>query len=168
MPKFLEKIKNFFLTMGDGGILAMLCAGIILTGVLLWALTGQPRNNAVIDAVNKCLTERGEVRRVSSLVSTFGLSGKATQMGTWCTLSSGELSVIFPLISGGVFSPCMGIVNNDGTLANIIPLSRNAEIVIQRMQTDMLQIHIKRIEKSAVIIIDSRLGSRSNAASGSR
>jgi hypothetical protein len=149
MPDFLKKIKNFFLNLDDKGIFIIWAVGISLAGALLWGLTGSLRETVTIDALNRRLEQMGEERRADSLISGFGNPGTAMQAGMWTTLTNKEKAVIFPLITDGVFSPCLGIVNNEGNLANIIPLSDNAQTILNRSSPGRLKIWVRRIEAAA-------------------
>jgi hypothetical protein len=153
IKNILQKIRHFFAHMGEGGIFALWVVAIVLSGSLIWGLTNQVRANVTIQAVNRHLAEIGEERRVVSAIDSFALSGRATQAGMWCRLSSNEKAVIFPLITNGIFSPCLGIINSEGNLANIIPLSANAKTAVERInRSGILQSWIRRIETSSALL----------------
>ncbi|GMO47136.1 MAG: hypothetical protein Ta2B_29090 [Termitinemataceae bacterium] len=152
MPEFLNKIKNFFLNLNDGGIFCIWVFAILLAASLLWGLTGKSRAGITVNAVNRLLYELGEDRRVVSAINEFGMSGISLQTGKWFILNSREKAVIFPLIVDGTLSPCLGIVSTEGLFTHIVPLSKNAEKSRERMSEGLLQIWIDRIEKSAVAI----------------
>jgi hypothetical protein len=147
-----QKINYFFANMGERGIFALWIAAIILSGTLLWGLTSNLREAITIQAVNRQLAEIGEERRVVSAIDSFALSGRATQTGIWCRLNSNEKAVIFPLIANGIFSPCLGIINSEGNLANIIPLSANAKTAIERINPGFWQLWMRRIETSSALL----------------
>ncbi|GHU39693.1 hypothetical protein FACS1894190_05420 [Spirochaetia bacterium] len=148
----IQKIKHFFSNLGDNGILTIWIAAILITGTLLWTLTAGSRANVMIKTVNKYLTIIGEERLIESPISNFAQSGWATQAGSWWWMTSREKAVIFPLIIDGAFAPCLGIINREGNLASITPLSKNAERGVDYMQTGYIQVWIDRIEKSAKFI----------------
>ncbi|GMO54303.1 MAG: hypothetical protein Ta2G_13220 [Termitinemataceae bacterium] len=152
MRDILQKIKNFFLNMREGEIFTIWAAVIILSGSLLWAFTSNLRNVITLRAVNQVLLEAGEDKRVVSIIKPWGQNGKALQAGIWCILNNREKAIIFPLVVDGTFSPCLGIINGEGNLSNIVPLSTNSKTVIGRMSADVLQIWVERVQNSAAHI----------------
>jgi hypothetical protein len=73
-------------------------------------------------------------------------------MGTWYTMTSKENAVIFPLVTEGIFSPCLAIINRDGKLSTLIPLTINGDGTLPRINPGYLQIWTDRIERNAAIL----------------
>jgi hypothetical protein len=127
-------------------------AALALAGSLLWGLTVGARGDITIKTVNRYLGSIGENRRIESALSTWRIPGRVTQLGTWYTMTSAEKAVIFPLIMEGIFSPCLAIINSDGKLGTLIPLTANGDSILPRLNPGYLQIWTDRIERNAAVL----------------
>jgi hypothetical protein len=127
-------------------------AALALAGSLLWALTAGARGDITIKTVNRYLDGIGENRRIESALSTWHIPGRVNQLGTWYTMTSSERAVIFPLIMEGIFSPCLAIINSDGKLGTLIPLTANGDSILPRLNPGYLQIWADRIEQNAAVL----------------
>jgi hypothetical protein len=145
-------ITNFIKGLSETSIFTIWMVMLMLTSVLLWGLTTNLRNDIMAKTINKILNETGEKRMVLGAISTWHIPGNVTQFGTWYTMTSQEHAVLFSLIVEGIFSPCLAIINNDGNLGTLIPLTANANKVISGMNPGHLRIWVDRIEKNAAIL----------------
>jgi hypothetical protein len=143
---------NFIRNLSETSIFAIWMVMFVLTGVLLWGLTGNLRNDITARTINKILDEEGEERKIVAAISTWHIPGNVTQFGTWYTMTSQENAVLFSFIVDGIFSPCLAIIDNDGSLSALIPLTVNADRAVSRMNPGYLRIWIDRIEKNAGIL----------------
>ena len=152
----IEKIQafvtNFIKSLSETSIFTIWMVMLMLTSVLLWGFTTGLRNDITAKTINKILDETGEKRMVLGAVSTWHIPGNVSQFGTWYTMTSNENAVLFSLIVDGIFSPCFAIINNDGKLGALIPLTVNADRVISRMNPGLLRVWVDRIEKNAAIL----------------
>jgi hypothetical protein len=149
---FFRRLKRFTSNLSETSVFIIWISLIIFFGVLIWGLTTGMRNDLTIKTVNKFLAGIGESRRIETAVSTWRVPGNITQLGTWYTMSSMETAVIFPLIIEGIFSPCLAIVNNEGKLSTLVPLTVNADRIMPRINPGYLHIWMDRIEKNAAVL----------------
>jgi hypothetical protein len=148
----LKNIKHFVKHLNKTSVFAIWMAAITLAGALIWGFTTGLRNNITANMVNKILVDLGEERRIEQAVSTWHIPGNIAQFGTWFTMTNYENAVIFPFIVEGIFSPCLAIIDNNGKLEKLIPLTVNAERGISRSNPGYLLILTERIEKNAGIL----------------
>ncbi|MDR2342974.1 MAG: hypothetical protein LBD86_00400 [Spirochaetaceae bacterium] len=145
-------VKNFIRRLNETSIFAIWMVMLMLTGILLWGFTIDLRNDIMVKTVNKILDDAGEKRKVVAAISTWHIPGSVTQFGTWYTMTGQENAVIFSIIAEGIFSPCLAIINGDGRLDSLIPLTVNADRLISRINPGYLRVWIDRIEKNAAIL----------------
>jgi hypothetical protein len=147
-----RKIKLFIKNLNEMSIFAIWFVVMVFAGVLTWGLTAGTRGNVTIETVNRYLDSIGESRQIASAVPTWHIPGRVTQIGTWYNMTSTEKAVIFPLIREGIFSPCLAVINSDGKIGTLIPLTANGDSVLPRLNPGYLQIFTDRIESSAAIL----------------
>ncbi|MDR2795108.1 MAG: hypothetical protein LBB47_00175 [Spirochaetaceae bacterium] len=152
IDRIFAVVKNFIKNLSETSIFAIWVAMLMLAGVLVWGLTTGLRNDIMAKTVNKILDESGEERKVVAAISTWHIPGSVTQFGTWYTMTSRENAVLFSIIIEGIFSPYLAIINDDGGLSALIPLTVNADRAVSRMNPGYLNIWIDRIEKNAAIL----------------
>ncbi|MDR0383421.1 MAG: hypothetical protein LBH50_05485 [Spirochaetaceae bacterium] len=153
---FFDRIKRFAGNLSETSVFAAWFIAITLTGALFWGCSAGLRDSITIRTVNRFLTGIGESRRIESAVSTWNVPGRVTQIGTWYTMTSAELAVIFPLVTDGIFSPYLAIIDSDGRLGTLVPLTANGDKILPRTNPGYLQIWIDRIEKNAAILEQSQ------------
>jgi hypothetical protein len=149
---FCKRIKRSIKNLSETSVFAVWFAALALAGALVWGLTAGARGDATINTVNRYLDGIGESRKIASAVSTWHIPGRVTQLGTWYTMTSAENAVIFPLVMEGIFSPCLAIINSDGKLGTLIPLTANGDSILPRLNPGHLQIWTERIERNAEIL----------------
>jgi hypothetical protein len=149
---FFQKIKNFFTNLGEKAIFSIWITGVILAGALIWGLTGNLRNSTTADMIDTFFVETGERRRIGEAISPWGLPGKVTQLGTWFTLSDKEIALYFPIYKDGIFSPFLAIINDEGQLGAFIPLSKNGEVMLDRLSADYLLLCVEKIKSGALVL----------------
>jgi hypothetical protein len=150
------KIYAFFRDLTDRGIILFWIAAVTVAGLLFWGLSNQARTTVLMRAVNKTLAEREEPLALREAVKTFGLSGRATELGTWFVLEEGagapRICVVFPLIADGIFSPALAVCTAAGELEKIIPLSKDARDAERYLSAGYIDLFKRRIEQAAVLI----------------
>lgn len=149
---FFKRVKRFVQNLSETSVFTVWFTALALAGVLLWGLTAGARGGVTIKTVNRYLDGIGERRRIESAVPTWHIPGRVTQLGTWYTMTSAERAVIFPLVMEGIFSPCLAIINSDGKLGTLIPLTANGDSILPRVNPGYLQIWTDRIERNAAIL----------------
>jgi hypothetical protein len=147
-----KNIKHFIKNLNKTSVFAIWMAVITLASAMIWGLTTGLRNSITANMANKILADSGEERRIEQSVSTWHIPGNIAQFGTWFTMTSHENAVIFPLIVEGIFSPCLAIIDKDGKLEKLLPLTVNADRAISRSNPGYLLILTERIEKNAEIL----------------
>jgi hypothetical protein len=149
---FLKRVSCFIKSLNENSVFAIWMAVIVLVCALLWGLTAGLRSNITINVVNKILSGEGEERQIEHAISMWHIPGNIAQLGMWFTMTSHENAVIFPFIIDGIFSPCLAIIDNDGKIGKLIPLTVNADRVISRTSPGYLRILVDRIEENAGIL----------------
>ncbi|MDR0377153.1 MAG: hypothetical protein LBH70_05100 [Spirochaetaceae bacterium] len=148
-----QKWKNIPPPVKRMGVFAGWVAGLMLAGALLWGFTQPARNRALLNAVNRILYAMDEDIRLETPVSPWGMPGRAAQSGTWFTIAgSGEWGVVFTVVSGGVFTPFLARISQDGKAGPLIPLSVHAEAVFERIPPEQIRIYVRRIEASYALL----------------
>jgi hypothetical protein len=127
-------------------------AVIVLTAAMMWGFSTGLRDELTIRTVNKFLDSIGESNRIEQVISPWYIPGSVTQLGTWYTMTSKENAVISPLIMNGIFSPCLAIIDGEGRLSTLVPLTVNGDRGLARINPGYLRIWMDRIEKNAVIL----------------
>jgi hypothetical protein len=149
---FLKKVKHFFTGLSEISVFAIWTAVIVLAAALMWGFSTGLRDELTIRTVNKFLDSIGENRNIEQVISPWHIPGSVTQLGTWYTMTSRETAVISPLIMEGIFSPYLAIIDDEGRLSTLVPLTVNGDRGLARINPGYLRIWIDRIEKNAVIL----------------
>jgi hypothetical protein len=137
------------------GVLLGWIGGILLIGTVLWFLTQPARNRALLRSVNTVLAASEEPWRVNAVIAPWGQSGRAMQAGTWFSISnSADRAVVFPVMTDGVLASFVAAVNTEGAVWSLLPLSAHAAQVVTRLPRETVQIYIRRIESSYVLLKD--------------
>jgi hypothetical protein len=153
----LQKLKTLPPSVRRAGIFAGWAAGLILISALLWGLTLPVRNRALLNSVNRVLNTLGEEARLETPLPSWGMPGRAAQSGSWFTAAgSVDWAVVFTAGAVGVFTPFLAFVSPDGKAGPLIPLSRHAEAVSQRLPPGQLRIYVRRIEASHALLRKAR------------
>ncbi|MDR0409293.1 MAG: hypothetical protein LBH18_02720 [Spirochaetaceae bacterium] len=148
----LKSLKHFFSNMSEVSVFSIWAAVIMLAAVLVWGLSTGLRDEITVKTVNKFLSSIGESRSVARTISPWHIPGNITQLGKWYTMTSGESAVICPLITEGIFSPCLAIIDNEGRLSTLIPLTVHGDRILSRVNPGYLRIWIDKIEKNAAVL----------------
>jgi len=126
--------------------IAWIATLLVLAGIF-WAFTLPARNNLLVKSVNRALEESGDSRRLETLSNnertvSFGMSARFAVKNT----PEQQSAVVFTLIGEGTFFPCVALLNQDGKVAEFIPLNRHGERVMRRISPGLLKIFSGRIE----------------------
>jgi hypothetical protein len=149
---YVKKIKKGVANLSETSIFSIWAAILLISAALIWGLTVNFRNDITIRVVNQYLAGIGESRRIESAVSAWHIPGNVSQLGTWYTMTNKENAIIFPLIMEGIFSPCLAIIDNEGRLGTLVPLTLNADRIMSRVNPGYLRIYMGRIEKNAAVL----------------
>jgi hypothetical protein len=123
------------------GITAAWIAGILLLGWLLFFFTTPLRNNALIQSVNRALSQTEETRRLERL-----LPKSASGLGNWYTVSGSEnKAIVFSIMNDGMLIPCIAFVGSEKV--EIVPLDGHAQSVFKRLPEGTINLYKQRIEK---------------------
>jgi hypothetical protein len=129
----------------DTALLIGILAGIFLIGGLLWFFTGSARDRFLQDAVNRVMAGMDEPLRLNGVSDRMSL--KRIPLGKWYNIDgSGDLILVFPLISGGAALPCGAVVNPGGKVDRVIPLGIHGAQLFRNLPQGILRIYIHRIE----------------------
>ncbi|MDR2785253.1 MAG: hypothetical protein LBB83_04985 [Treponema sp.] len=153
MNKFSKKIALLPLPVKHWGLFAAWIGGLVLTGILLWGLTGSLRSQIILTSVNKVLDRSGMPYRLEKTIGALGKPGRAMQLGSWFTLrDTGGLAVVFPLIAGPNTAAAMALLSREGKVESLVPLSTNAVQLFERLPAAVVQLYIRRAEEAYALL----------------
>jgi hypothetical protein len=153
MNKFSEKIALLPLPVKQWGFFAVWIGGLILTGILLWGLTGSLRSQIVAASANKVLERSGISHRLDKATGALGKPGRAMQMGSWFTLrNAGGRAVVFPLMTGPNAAAAMALLSPEGKVESLVPLSTGAIQLFERLPAGVVQLYIRRAEEACALL----------------
>jgi hypothetical protein len=163
MSLLREKLEKIPPPVRQWGLFAAWLAGLLLVGVLFWALTGPLRSRVMLTAVNKALTRAEAPYRLEAPVPALGKPGRAMQLGAWFTVGgSGSLAVVFPLMSGGSLLAVLAVAAPDGTVELITPLSLSAEQAFRELPEGTVRLYRNRIGESVRLLHAKLAAQRGN------
>jgi len=129
----------------DVMILSCWIAGLICIGGLCWGLTGPLRTSLLQQAINRAWTRTEAPRLLETSVSN--LNPRQSHIGTWYSCDDGTRACIFTIIADGIFLPAAAIVDSDGNVEDILPLTAGGQRLLNRVSPGIIQLHIRRIEE---------------------
>jgi hypothetical protein len=130
----------------DTAILFGWIAALLLIGCLCWFLTMPLRNDTLRNSVNRVFIQAGDARRLDAPIAPAAIKPSLGRIGTWFTMRDGYRALVFSLIADGVFLPCAAIVNPQGKLEEIIPLSDGGAKLLARVSPGIIKLYTRRIE----------------------
>jgi hypothetical protein len=153
MNKFSEKIALLPLPVKEWGLFAAWIGGLVLTGILLWALTGSLRSQIMVTSVNKVLDRSDIPYRLDKTIGALGKPGRAMQLGPWFTLrNTGGRAVVFPLMAGPNAAATLALLSPEGKVESLIPLSTGAVQLFERLPAGAIQLYIRRAEEAHALL----------------
>lgn len=153
MNKFSEKIALLPLPVKEWGLFAAWIGGLVLTGILLWALTGSLRSQIIITSVNKVLDRSDIPYRLYKTIGALGKPGRAMQLGSWFTLrDTGGRAVVFPLMAGPNAAAVMALLSPEGKVESLVPLSTNAVQIFECLPAGAVRLYIRRAEEAHALL----------------
>ena len=129
-----------------------LCAAwigsVLLIGGLLWFFTMSYRTRLLAEMVNKTLAASGGGKL--EIQETFAQSPASVMGGAWFKVSnSSDRAFVFTVMRNGISAACVALVNNEGKVKIIFPLSDNALQLTKEMPLPVYRFYADRIEKDA-------------------
>jgi hypothetical protein len=153
MNKFSEKIALLPLPVKEWGLFAAWIGGLVLTGILLWALTGSLRSQIIVRSANKVLERSDVPHRLDKAIGALGKPGRAMQLGFWFTLrNSGGRAVVFPLMTGPNTAAAMALLSPEGKVESLVPLSTGAAQLFEGLPAGTVQLYIRRAEEAHALL----------------
>ena len=137
----------------DTLILIAWIAGLLLIGALSWGLTRSIRTDFLQESINRVFIRMGDSRRLEAPIAPGTLKigrgyGPLSPQGAWFSLRGERNRILFfTLIGDGAFLPCGAIVNYQGKVIDIIPLSSRGERQLGQVSPGIIALYIKRIER---------------------
>ncbi|MDR0472082.1 MAG: hypothetical protein LBH43_00160 [Treponema sp.] len=148
----MKKINFMSPSLKDGVVFLAWTGGILLIAGLCWFLTGSIRNEFLLRSVNRVIFSGQEDQRfwLEKPLPSREIPHNASRMGSWFSVSgnTGSRALIFTLFAQGNFLPCMALVNSNGKVEKILPLSVHAETMLNRLPGGAVGIYIRRIEEA--------------------
>lgn len=136
----------------DTAILVAWILGLLLIAGLSWGLTGSIRSVLLQDSINRSLVKTGDSRRLEAPLAQGAVKpsrafGPVSPLGAWYSLSgSANRAFFFTLMGDGTFLPCAAIVNPQGKVIDIIPLSSRGEKRLSQVSPGIIALYVRRIE----------------------
>jgi hypothetical protein len=150
---FNEKIAQLPRPVKDWGLFAAWIGGLVLIGILLWALTGSLRSQIMAASANKVLDRSGIPYRLDRAISALGKPGRAMQLGSWFTLeNTGGRAVVFPLIAGPNTAAAMALLSPEGKVELLVPLGTGSAQLFETLPAGTVQIYIRRAEEAHALL----------------
>ena len=137
---------------------------VLLIGFLMWFFTLSYRTRLLTQKVNKALAQSGVTGLAGGASFTGGtsiagsgriekptgfLGSPASVMGgSWFMLddSSGK-AFVFTMLQNGIAAACVALVDNEGKVRTIIPLSENARQITDELRLPVYRFYVDRIER---------------------
>ncbi|GMO14589.1 MAG: hypothetical protein LBG79_08220 [Spirochaetaceae bacterium] len=156
LKKIPSKIAAFFVNMGESGYFAIWIGVFFVSAALLWGITSNIRLRGLAEQVNTILETSGEKSRLNKALRSFGLSGTASQSGTWFLTTDNKLAVIWNIPADGIFASYLTLFDDETQIEKIVPLSVTAKSFAARSSNGIPQLWMDRITRSARIIQGGR------------
>jgi len=121
-------------------------SGLIAIGSLCWFISRPLRADLLLRTINHAWFTSGDARRLEAPIPPNTMKPGLARLGTWYTLRGGNKVLVFTIFSEGIFLPCAAIINLQGKVEEIIPLSIGGNTRLDRIPSGMIRLHIRRIE----------------------
>ena len=124
----------------------------LLIGFLLWFFTASYRTKLLTQKVNKALAQSGVAGTAGGgrIEKPTGFLGSPASVmgGSWFNLddSSGK-AFVFTMLQNGIGAACVALVDNEGRVRTIIPLSENARQITDELRLPVYRFYVDRIER---------------------
>ena len=130
------KFRDLFLTV-------YWIVGLVSVCGMCWFFTRPLRANLLMRTINRAWAYEGKARQ---LYTPLASGQKLDRLGMWFYQGEGSRVLAFTIISDGIFLPCAAVVNSQGKVEDILPLSANGDKMLSRIPSGMIQLYIRRIE----------------------
>jgi hypothetical protein len=130
----------------DTAILFGWIGALLLIGCLCWYFTKPLRIELLRNSVNRVLVRAGDTRRLDAPLAPAAIKPSQGRIGTWFATRDGYTVLVFSLIADGVFLPCAAVVDTQGKLEEIIPLSEGGAKLLDRISPGIMKLYTRRIE----------------------
>ncbi|MCL2266142.1 MAG: hypothetical protein FWC17_00060 [Treponema sp.] len=122
--------------------------GLLLFISLLWILTTPLQTRYLLRTVNNVLINNNDSRRLVSHINAK--PAKADLLGYWfLMLNSSDRMFVFTVFQDGILVPLGAVLNDEGKVYDVIPLSAHAVRIFNKLPESVLRIYIQRIENSS-------------------
>jgi hypothetical protein len=143
------KVKALAVKFKDPALFVGWIAGLIVIGALTWVLLRPQLSFDLMRTINRTFIASGESRRLAGLLSRP--PARSAPLGVWYTLyGSDDLFYVFTIMQDGLMIPCGARVTPEGRVVEVIPVSRHARRVFDRLSGEIIRIYTRRIENVAV------------------
>ena len=139
--------ENYRSDLNDRAVLFGWIAGLLLLISMLMIFTVPVQAYYLLRNVNNVFINNNDTRRLIAYIPQK--SGKADPFGYWFSvLNSEDRMFVFSVFKDGILIPLGAVVSTDGSVKEVIPLSAHAVQAFNSLSESVLQIYVRRIEKS--------------------
>jgi len=128
-------------------LLSAWIGAVFIIGGSLWFFTQNYRTRLLVDTINKILVEYHGIT-VEALPGIY--SAPASVLGgQWFKVSDSSDSIfLFTILRYGITASCAALIDSNGRVKNIIPLSDNARQLSEGLPLPVYDFYVYRIEQS--------------------
>ena len=120
---------------------------VFVIGGSLWFFTQNFRTRLLADTINKVLLEYEGIT-VEALPGTYNTPASVLG-GQWFKVSNSSDSVfLFTIFRYGITASCAALIDSEGRVKSIIPLSGNARQLSEGLPLPVYDFYVRRIEQS--------------------
>ena len=141
--QLLDKLKDLSI------LFAWITALLLISGIC-WALSKPLRTEILRRSVNNAFAHTGVSQQLGRPLIPGTLNQGIERLGEWYSIDNGRRVLIFSIIAEGIFLPCAAVVNTNGRVEELIPLSSSGEKIFNRISPGLIQLYIRRIEKGSL------------------
>jgi len=139
--------ENYRSELKDKAVLFGWVTGLLLLISTLMILSGPIQAYYLLRNVNSVFINNNDARRLAAHVPQK--HGKADPFGYWFSmLDSEDMMFVFSVFKDGILIPLGAVVSADGSVDEVIPLSAHAVQSFDALPESVLQMYVRRIEKS--------------------
>jgi len=141
----------------DAPLLLAWIFGCLLLGGLVFFFADSLRNRALLNQVNAYLRERGVKFSLALDDKPLGFRASLGLRRPRFTISgSKNKAMLYPVSSDGYTAACLAILSSEGSVMELLPLSRNSDRLLSRFSPGLTALYIDRLSASETARLKAR------------